>query len=129
MEIINKTLESASLAAPANFLNLTVFPLRGQGGYVRDYLTLRDAVEHGEVCGGRGSPSLKRRESGSWMDRKLCGVSARTVRPQIRVRRRFQAAICDVVAGPPPLHYAARAASSRSKACGQNDSWAAGTDD
>lgn len=63
MQIITDSLESLALGRPTTFLNLTLFPLIGKCEYVRNYLTLRDAVRAGtasvrEVSEGGSVPEL-----------------------------------------------------------------------
>ncbi len=49
MDVIAQTLEQAALGEPDRFLNLAAFPLLGQSGYHRDYITLGAGIESGSV--------------------------------------------------------------------------------
>ena len=44
MQVISNTLAGLKLGHPTTFLNLTLFPLRGDTVHERDYITLREAV-------------------------------------------------------------------------------------
>jgi hypothetical protein len=63
MQTITDTLEKLTLGHPTTFLNLTLFPLIGKGGFQRNYITLRDAVRAGtasvrEISEGGSVPEL-----------------------------------------------------------------------
>ncbi len=69
MKTIADTLESLCLGQPASFLNLTIFPLIGQGSFQRNYVTLRDAIQAGtasvrEISRDGSVPELMLENSG-----------------------------------------------------------------
>jgi len=70
MTTISATLQGLSLGHPTTFLNLTLFPLQGDSGYARDYVTLREAVRDRtasvrEISEGGSVPELLLENTGA----------------------------------------------------------------
>lgn len=70
MNQIHQTLESLSLGDTAHFQNLTVFPLTGEPGFERDYVSLGEAIRSSvarvsEISHGGSVPELMIENTGS----------------------------------------------------------------
>jgi hypothetical protein len=69
MQVISNTLSGLTLGHPTTFLNLTLFPLRGDTGFERNYITLREAVRGKtasitEISAGGSVPELQLKNTG-----------------------------------------------------------------